>query len=530
MDGLMSHSLRLRLSLLMFLQYAIFGLWAVTLPTFLKSPPNEGGLSLPARDVGLLYGTLALGATVAPLFVGLIADRLFAMQRVLAVLHFAGAALLMAAAHTCEQKRDEVAFAFDKLAMAEPAGDGELWRLLWEKDSLVHYLTNPAGYRQPPPALPPHIDRAFRWLGITLRRPMRLDYPPTWRTPDDARQRLSELDRLIRPPLGRVLASPELKAVARGAFAPLFVILFGYACCYVATITLANALTFRNLPDPAHQFGQVRALGTVGWIAAGVFVGVILPTISSLGLVAAALASLGQGVFALFLPHTPAAGKPRTLGDALGVPALKMLADRSFLVFVLTALASSFLMAFHNVFTNPFLVDLGVPVAAAAQTLGQYTEVAGILLIPIVRGWIGTKRLLLVGLIASGARFVGYASQSWTGVLAIGLPLHGIGFSFFYITAAIYIDQQAPPDLRASAQGLVTLLTVGAGALLGNWFSGRVVDWNTTGGSVDWGRVWTVPAVGTLIAAAGFALLFREPARQPPLADEIVPDVELPGA
>ena len=57
----MSVSLRLRLSLLMFLQYAILGLWAVTLPTFLKSPPNEGGLALPARDVGLLYGTLALG-------------------------------------------------------------------------------------------------------------------------------------------------------------------------------------------------------------------------------------------------------------------------------------------------------------------------------------------------------------------------------------------------------------------------------------------------------------------------------------
>jgi hypothetical protein len=207
-----------------------------------------------------------------------------------------------------------------------------------------------------------------------------------------------------------------------------------------------------------------------------------------------------------------------------------MLADSSFLVFVLTALASSFLMAFHNVFTNPFLVDLGVPAAAAAQTLGQYTEVAGILLIPIVRGWIGMKRLLLVGLIASGGRFIGYASQSWTGVLAIGLPLHGIGFSFFYITAAIYVDQQAPPDLRASAQGLVTLITVGAGALLGNWFSGRIVDWNTIGGTVDWGRVWLVPAVGTLVAACGFALLFREPTREPPVVDEIVPDVELPGA
>jgi nucleoside transporter len=526
----MTLSLRFRLSLLMFLQYAILGLWAVTLTTFLKSPPNDGGLALPARDVGLLYGTLSLGATIAPLFVGLLADRLFATQRVLAVLHLAGAFLLMAAAHICERHREEVGFTFDKLAMAKPEGDKELWRLLWERDSIEHYLANPAGYRQPPPPLPPPIERAFRLLGISFRRPARLDYPPTWGSPDAARQRLSELNRLIPPVLGRLVQSPALKDVARRAVPPLFAILLGYSCCYVATITLVNALTFRNLPDPAHQFGQVRALGTVGWIAAGIFVGLFLPAISSLGLVAAALASFGLGIFSLFLPHTPPAGKARTLGDALGLPALRMLADRSFLVFVLTALASSFLMAFHNVFTNLFLLDLGVPVAAAAQTLGQYTEVAGILLIPIVRGWIGTKRLLLVGLLASGARFVGYASQTWTGVLAIGLPLHGVGFSFFYITAAIYIDQQAPQDLRASAQGLVTLLTVGAGALLGNWFSGRVVDWSTTGGTVDWARVWLVPAVGTFLAACTFALLFREPARQPPVADEIVPDVELPGA
>jgi nucleoside transporter len=526
----MSVSLRLRLSLLMFLQYAILGLWAVTLPTFLKSPPNEGGLALPARDVGLLYGTLALGATIAPLFVGLLADRLFATQRLLALLHFVGAGLLIAAASTCEKHRTEVGFVFDQLAMSKTVADAELWRFLWEKESIQHYLADSDGYGKTPPPLPPHIQRLLNWLGISRQRFASVEFRAIPTTPDAARQRLTELDRVIRPALVQVLADPKLSAVARKTVAPLFAILLAYACCYVATITLANALTFRNLPDPAHQFGQVRALGTVGWIGAGVFVGVFLPTVSSLPIIAAALASFGMAVFALFLPHTPPSGKSRTLADALGVPALKMLADRSFLVFVLTALASSFLMAFHNVFTNPFLVDLGVPVPAAAQTLGQYTEVAGILLIPIVRGWIGMKRLLLVGLLASGGRFLGYASQSWTGVLAIGLPLHGIGFSFFYITAAIYVDQQAPPDLRASAQGLVTLITVGAGALLGNWFSGRIVDWNTSAGTVDWRHVWLVPAVGTLIAACGFALLFREPVRQPPVADEIVPDVELPGA
>jgi MFS family permease len=96
------------------------------------------------------------------------------------------------------------------------------------------------------------------------------------------------------------------------------------------------------------------------------------------------------------------------------------------------------------------------------------------------------------------------------GILALGLPLHGVGFALFYIAAALYVDRQAPPDLRASAQGLVTLVTLGAGGILGNWFAGRVVEWHTAGGVVDWGPVWRVPALGTLAAALMFALLFRE--------------------
>ena len=528
----MPRSLRVRLSVMMFLQYAVMGLWAVTLPTFLKATPLEGGLNLSARDVGLIYGTLALGATVAPLFVGLLADRLFAIQRVLTVLHLVGAVLLILTARTCTAHRDELGYVFGKLTMAEPVGDVELWRLLWEKDSLEYYLSNPTGYRRPPVVtpLPPYVQKVFNWLGIRPRARVRLDHPLVWGTPEAGRVRLAELDQLTRPAVARVLVHPELSATARAAVGPLFGLLLAYACFYLPTITLANALAFRNLSDPAHQFGQVRAFGTIGWIAAGLLVGALMPAVSPAPLVAAAVAAIGLAIFALFLPHTPPAGQARTLGDALGLPALRMLADRSFLVFVLTAVASSFLMAFHNVFTNPFLVDLGVPAAAAVQTLGQYTEVLGILLIPVIRSRIGTKRLLVVGLVASAGRFLGYASQTWPGVLAFGLPLHGIGFSFFYITAAIYVDQQAPSDLRASAQGLVTLLTVGAGAMAGNWFAGRVVDFHTAGGAVDWGSVWLVPAVGTLIAACGFVMLFREPTQQPPIPDEIVPDVEVPGA
>jgi glycerol uptake facilitator-like aquaporin len=56
----------------------------------------------------------------------------------------------------------------------------------------------------------------------------------------------------------------------------------------------------------------------------------------------------------------------------------------------------------------------------------------------------------------------------------------------------------------------VTVITLGVGGVIGNWFAGRVVGWHTNGGVVDWGQVWLVPAFGTLAAALLLATLFRE--------------------
>jgi nucleoside transporter len=321
----------------------------------------------------------------------------------------------------------------------------------------------------------------------------------------------------IKAAVQRVRSHPDILAVAEHAFPPLFFVMLAYACCYLPTITLSNALAFRNLPDPARQYGPVRALGTVGWVAAGLFIGFAAPAVSPLSFLYAAIFSAILAGLCLMQPHTPPAGKPKTLGDALGLPALRMLADRSFLVYVLTALVATFLMAFHNSFTNKFLVDLHVDHAAAVQTLAQPTEIAGAVAIPWLWARWGAKRMLFVGLMASAGRFALYASQSVPAILALGLPLHGVGFSLFYIAAALYVDRQAPTDLRASAQGLVTLVTLGAGGILGNWFAGRVVEIYTAGGAVDWTPVWLVPALGTLAAAMGFALFFREKRLEPPM-------------
>lgn len=86
---------RVRLSVMMFLQYFIWGAWFVTLGTYLSTAKDADGNRIFSDSfVGDAYGTAAIAALIAPFFVGMIADRFFSTERLLFVLHIAGGVLL----------------------------------------------------------------------------------------------------------------------------------------------------------------------------------------------------------------------------------------------------------------------------------------------------------------------------------------------------------------------------------------------------------------------------------------------------
>jgi nucleoside transporter len=306
-----------------------------------------------------------------------------------------------------------------------------------------------------------------------------------------------------------------------GAFYPL---LFAYMLLYMPTLALVNAISFRQMQEPARHFSGVRVWGTIGWIVAGLVISYMFAWDSHAGIsqgllrntfLMCSIASFALGVYSFTLPATPprsSAPGPVSLGRLLGFDALVLLRERNFAVFFVASVLICIPLAFYYQNANQFLTEIQVANATGKQTLGQMSEVVFMLLIPFFLRACGMKLTLLIGMLAWSVRYLMFAfgnAHELAWLLILGIALHGVCYDFFFVSGQVYTDSKAPARDKAAAQGLITLATYGVGMLIGFSAAGLTVDAHVVAGVHDWRTIWLYPAAFAAAVLLAFAAVFR---------------------
>ncbi|MEX1115733.1 MAG: nucleoside permease [Akkermansiaceae bacterium] len=343
----------IRLSVMMFLQFFAWGSWFATLALAM----GNNGLS---ASIGGAYESAPIAAIFAPLFLGLIADRLFSSERVMGVLMLIGGGIMCA------------------IAILAPQGAEKGGQIVW--------------------------------------------------------------------------------------------LMIAYMLCYMPTLGLGNTITFTHLPQ--ELFPKARVWGTIGWIVAGLALGIAGWSASLNIFWIAAASSIALGVYSFTLPHTPppAKGKPIDIGSLFMLDAFKLLKNPPFLVFAICSTLICIPLGYYYGQTSAFLGAAGFEQAASTMTLGQMSEIIFMVLIPFFFRKLGVKLMLLVGMGCWVLRYVLFsfgAPEQVTWMLLMGVALHGICYDFFFVTGFIYTDKKSPAEVRGQAQGLLVFLTQGLGMFFG---------------------------------------------------------------
>jgi len=269
-------------------------------------------------------------------------------------------------------------------------------------------------------------------------------------------------------------------------FQPLFGIFLLYWLIVAPGYGLANSLCFRNLPRPSEQFGGVRLWGTIGWLAVGWLVTGVFKLTGTTRIGQGAYAafwiasffSAGFAIYCLTLPNTPPLHRHRPAADRRRWEGLELLRKPSVAVFLLAAFVVSLTTPFVYQTVPGYLESLGLPRAwlPTAMTLGQVLEIGALAVLPWTLRRFGSKGTLAIGVAAWVAYYLVLAARPSLATVLLILPINGIGIACFIVAGQMFLNGEAPPHRRASAQGLHFTVTSGVGSLLGNLLAGETVS------------------------------------------------------
>ncbi|SFR90250.1 MFS transporter, NHS family, xanthosine permease [Dyella sp. OK004] len=300
---------------------------------------------------------------------------------------------------------------------------------------------------------------------------------------------------------------------------------------YMPTISLSIAVAYNALKgdgkDIIKDFPPIRVWGTVGFIAALWTVSLLhLETTEGQFFVASG-AALVLGLYAFSLPKCPPKFERKehqSLLDTLGLTSFALFRNPQMAVFFIFAMLLGAALQLTNAYGDTFLHDfakheefkdlIAVRYPAIIMSISQISETLFILAIPFFLKRFGIKTVMLISMLAWTLRFGLFAygdpgAGLW--MIVLSCIVYGMAFDFFNISGSLFVEGQADPSIRASAQGLFMLMTNGVGAVLGSSISGLVIEafFTRPDNSKDWHGIWTTFSLYSLVVAVLFVFLFK---------------------
>lgn len=352
---------------------------------------------------------------------------------------------------------------------------------------------------------------------------------------------------------------------AKVEFWPLFLLFSLSVAFYIPTIALCNSVSFATLKnrgmEPFKAFPPIRIWGTIGfvammwivnsmWIADDSF-GFTLDdgapnamsrmqyTVAQLG--ASAAVGFLTALYSFTLPEVAACRNAAgTAGNGLTgwrrwpvIGSFRLLGYKPLLPFFLFSMFLGVALQINNGYVTPYLTHFrglemyagtfGAANATLLSSLSQISEAFWILPVGCILARAGIKKTILAAMGAWVVNFFCFAlgdTGSGLWLIVTAMLVYGIGFDFFNIAGALFVDRQAPPTDKSAAQGLLMMMTKGIGSGLGMIGAGAVVNafchWEEIGGHRyfmgSWTTVWLIFGAYCLLVFFAFLLFFKEKA------------------
>lgn len=323
-------------------------------------------------------------------------------------------------------------------------------------------------------------------------------------------------------------------------FAPLFALYSLSVAFYMPSLGLSNSVAFNALSgaglDTVKHFPPIRVFGTIGFICSMLFVNFTQFQTNANQLITSAVLSFILAAYAMTMPacQVKKGSDRNSIADTLGLKAFSLFKQRHMALFFIFSMLLGVSLQITNSYGNVFISSFeniaefadtwGAHNANALISISQASETFCILLIPFFLKHFGIKKVMLISMFGWVLRF-GLFGLGDTGsgiwLLIASCIIYGVAFDFFNVSGGLYVDKEAPSEMRSSAQGLFLMMTNGFGATIGTLCAQAIVNHNVFSQTLPeaqhsgWVASWFTFAAYALVVAILFMIFFKESKSQP---------------